>query len=288
MPHPGSAGAPRAAQRFEPPSLKKHRCTLGTMLCYPDKQSGMSLIEVILAIAVAGFVLASAVSLLVSVSSIWSERSEHHFFTDHVDGVTEFLNATFATSGFEIAPANSGLSNDTTIANPDENQKPDNNSAGNLGTSQESGSRVNTTAEPIRWERPPGFANYQEPLLNFSMSDDSPILVGPENTPTLGINAFLHFDPDEGLGLLWHSKIQEDTEDLNDLQRTLISPLVKKVIYIYWDERFETWEEEDSPKEGDNDQYILPRFIKLVFEYEGETKERILTIPVAAKSALIF
>ena len=177
----------------------------------------MSLIEVVLAIAVAGFVLTSAVSLLVSVTSIWSERSERHFFADHVDGVTEFLNATFSATEAEI------------MDNPSENQEPID------------------SGEPIRWERPPGFANYREPLLNFSMSDDSPILVDLENTLTLGINAFLYFDPDEGLSLLWHSMIQEDVENLNDLNRTLISPLVTKITYIYWDERFEAWEEEARP-----------------------------------------
>lgn len=240
----------------------------------------MSLIEVVLAIAVAGFVLTSAVSLLVSVTSIWNERSERHFFTDHVDGVTEFLNATFAASGTEI------------VAKRDQSQEQiDNEDQSDEAAepTQESSSLISSADEPIRWERPPGFAGYQEPLLNFSMSDDSPILVGPENTPTLGINAFLYFDPDEGLSLLWHSMIQEEVEDLNDLNRTRISPLVTKITYIYWDERFESWEEEDSPQEDDgSDQYLLPRFIKLFFEYEDVTKERIITIPVPARSALVF
>lgn len=243
----------------------------------------MSLIEVILAISVAGFVLTAAVSLLVSISSIWSERSERHFFTDHVDGVSEFLNATFAASGVEIA------------ANLDENQEPTDPELeptepdDNSGTSPDSGSLLNSSDEPIRWERLPGSANYQDPLLNFSMTDAPPILVGLENTPTLDINAFLHFEADEGLSFLWHSILQEEVDDINDLRRTLISSLVDEITYIYWDERFEAWEEEDRPKKDEGgDQYILPRFIKLVFEYEGETKERILTIPVPTKSALIF
>jgi len=242
-------------------------------------QSGLSLIEVVLAIAVAGFVLTSAVSLLVSVTSIWSEHSERHFFADHVDGVIEFLDATFAASGFEI------------VNNPSINQRlPDEEPSEDAPeTTQESNSLISSSNEPIRWGWPPGFARYREPLLNFSMSDDSPILVGLKNTPTLGISAFLYFDSDEGLSLLWHSMIQETVEDINDLSRTLISPLVKKVTYIYWDERFETWEEEQQPLEGDGqEQYILPRFVKLRFEYEGVTKERILTIPVPTRSVLIF
>jgi len=37
-----------------------------------------------------------------------------------------------------------------------------------------------------------------------------------------------------------------------------------------------------------NDQFILPRFLKLTFEYENETQERTLTIPVPSKSALLY
>ncbi len=249
--------------------LRRHSIARNEFVrCAPQRTSfaknsigGMTLLEVILAIAVAGFVLTAAVSLLVSVSSIWSERSERNFFADHVDGVAEFLNATLTSSGFEGA-TDSGNGNTTEAASGD---------------------------DPICWARPPGFANYTEPLLNFGMTEAPPILVSPDNAPNLGINAFLYFDADEGLSLLWHSILQEEVEDTNDLQRTLISPLVKKMTYIYWDERFETWEEEDSPQEGEGaDQYILPRFIKLLFEYEGETKERTLTIPVSSKDALIF
>ena len=105
----------------------------------------------------------------------------------------------------------------------------------------------------------------------------------------MGVEAFLYFDKDEGLSLLWFTQLQEDSEDLNDLRRTPISDLITKVEYVYWDERFEKWETETEPKEGEGEeQYILPRFLKLTFEYQGETKERTLTIPVPPQSALIF
>lgn len=249
----------------------------------------MSLIEVILAIAVAGFLLASATSLLVSISSIWSDYSERHFFTDHVDGVTEFLNATFAASGNELIFDSASSGESTENREEDQELTDGEQSDESPQTPKKNDSLITFSGEPIRWERPPGFANYREPLLNFSMTETPPILVGLENTPPLDINAFLYFEADEGLSLLWHSILQEDVEDINDLRRTLISPLVKKITYIYWDERFEAWEEKERPQESDeDDQYNLPRFIKLVFEYEGETQERILTIPVPSKNALIF
>ena len=224
----------------------------------------MSLLEVILAIAVAGFLLAAAVSLLVSISSIWSERSERHFFVDHVDGVTEFLNATFLNAGGEIA-------------------------AGDGSSSTNGGGLVRAADEPVGWARPPGYSDNKEPLLNFQLTEAPPLLVGLENAPLLGIDAFLYFDRTEGLSLLWYSILQEETEHINDLRRTVISSLVTKIQYIYWDESFEKWETTDEPMEGDgDDQYLLPRFLILIFEYEGDTQKRTLMIPVPSKSALIY
>ena len=262
----------------------------------------MSLLEVILAIAVAGFVLAAAVSMLVSISSIWSERSERHYFVDHVDGVTEFLNATFSSAGVEIAlKVNRETSTDSGQTANEEGilQLPSvsisRSGAGSTrsGTGatnvDASGGLIRAADEPMGWARPPGFSDSKEPLLNFKLTKAPPLLVGLENAPLLGIDTFLYFDDSEGLSLLWYSTLQEEAEDINDLRRTIISSLVTKIQYIYWDERFEKWEEEDEPMEADgNDQYLLPRFLKLTFEYQDETQERTLTIPVPSKSALIY
>ena len=244
-----------------------------------SNRCGMSLIEVVLAIAVAGFVLSSAVSLMVSVSSIWSQRSERYFFVDHVDGVTEFLNATLMLADTEIA---SNIDGNDTNENQDQETEPS-------PSGSASGSLMYLAEEPIRWERLPGSADYEEPLLHFSIADTPPLFVDPEDAPSLNIRAFLHFKKSEGLSLLWYSMLQEEVEDINDLRRTLVSPLITEISYIYWDERFERWEEEDRPqKDNETDEFRLPRFIKLTFEYEEVSAERTLTIPVPSQSAFIF
>ena len=262
--------------------------------------SGMSLLEVILAIAVAGFVLAAAVSMLVSISSIWAERAERHFFVDHVDGVTEFINATFSTAGLKIATDGSNSDSqveDGTKGDLENNESPTaspkisvpTNSQSSSNTDSSSSSLIHTDDEPIRWAHPPGFSKSKDPLLHFELPKAPPLLVGLENAPLLGLSVFLYFDQNEGLSLLWYSKLQEETEATSDLRRSLISSLVTAIDYIYWDERFEKWETEDTSKEGDGiDQYLLPRFIKLTFEYEGVTQERTFAIPVPIKSALIY
>jgi len=110
-----------------------------------------------------------------------------------------------------------------------------------------------------------------------------------DDAPIAGVEAYLHFEDSEGLSLLWFTPIQEESEDIRDLRRTPISDLVTRVEYIYWDERWERWETEEQPLEGEgDDQFILPRFLKLTFEYEGVEKEPTITLPVPSLNALIF
>jgi hypothetical protein len=242
---------------------------------------------------------------MVSVTNAWLERQDRHFFEDHVDGVTEFLQASFSIAGTEIALGDEDGSGGSTISETgneieadgsqvtvdisgNNNLESGNSMEGNTESTASSG-LIRVSEDPIDWSQPPGFADYQEPLLHFKLRDTPPLLVQTENAPIIGVEAFLHFEDDEGLSLLWYTPLQEDSEDLDDLRRTPLSDLVIKVEYVYWDERFEKWESETEPKEGEgDDQFILPRFLKLTFEYEAVTKERTLTIPVTSRNALIF
>ena len=268
--------------------------------------AAFTLLEVILAVSIAGALLAGAATLMVSVTNAWLERQDQHFFEDHVDGVTEFLQASFSMAGTEIVlgddeesggstsneSGNSNIETDdsqvTVDTSGNNNLEGDTSMEGNTGSTTSSG-LVRVSEDPIDWSKPPGFANYQNPLLHFKLKDTPPLLVQTESAPIIGVEAFLHFEDDEGLSLLWYTPLQEDSGDLDDLRRTPLSDLVTKVEYVYWDERFEKWESETEPKEGEgDDQFILPRFIKLTFEYESVTKERTLTIPVTSRNAFIF
>lgn len=267
--------------------------------------AAFTLLEVILAVTIAGALLAGAATLMVSVTNAWLERQDRHFFEDHVDGVTEFLQGSFSIAGTEIALGDEDGSGGSTISETgneieadgsqvtvdisgNNNLESGNSMEGNTESTASSG-LIRVSEDPIDWSQPPGFADYQEPLLHFKLRDTPPLLVQTENAPIIGVEAFLHFEDDEGLSLLWYTPLQEDSEDLDDLRRTPLSDLVIKVEYVYWDERFEKWESETEPKEGEgDDQFILPRFLKLTFEYEAVTKERTLTIPVTSRNALIF
>ncbi|MDP4694562.1 MAG: type II secretion system GspH family protein [Opitutales bacterium] len=259
-----------------------------------DKQSAkraFTLLEVILAIAITGFVLAAATSFVVSISRIWVDREERHFFEDHVDGVTEFLNACFSSAGMEVALGDSTTDNSTNTSTEGEVRLEiggDTSSGDNEATS-ENGGLLRSSEEPVGLGRLPGSADYEDPLISFKLIEVPPLLINLDDEPIIGIEAFIHFEDGEGLSLLWYSILQEEVEDINDLRRTEISQLVTDIQYVYWDEKIEQWEVEDKLMEGEGDEeFLLPRFIKLTFEYEGETKERSLTIPVPSTSALLF
>ena len=266
------------------------------------------MLEILLAITITGFVLAAATTMVVSISNIWVNRQDSHFFDDHVDGVAEFVQSCFTNAGVEIAleGAETGTGGNDTSDGSNEgggegDQATDENgiiintdSTGRTTTvtrnddTQTGTGLIRVSEEPVGWASPPSFASFRDPLLNFKLREQPPLLVNVDNAPALGVDVFLYFEPNEGLSLLWYSILQEEAEDENDLRRTLISPYVTSIQYVYWDERFESWEEESEPKEGDNEEFMLPRFIKLLFEYEGVTKERTLAIPVPSQSALLF
>lgn len=290
------------------PRILRHQPRYGVKgpLATPcQRRGGMTLIEIVLAIAVAGFVLASATTFLISVSNIWHERQNRHFFEDHVDGVTEFLKASFTQAGYEIGGETDeenetdSRNNSANNNNNDNDNEPDNNvsidvsngddSSSNTTENNTSGGLSGTSETPIKWEKLPGSAGYEEPLLNFSLTTAPPLLVGLDEVPFTKVQLYLHFDKSEGLSLLWSSNLQEEVEDERDLRRTMVSPIVKQVKYIYWDETFEKWEETEEPEEGEGDEeYLLPRYLKLVFEYEEEEKERVIAIPVPTQSAFLF
>lgn len=270
-------------------------------------RKGFTLLEVILAITIAGALLAGAAALMVSITDAWLNRQDRHFFEDHVDGVTEFVQACFSSAGQEIALEGVNDSTDTgrTTTTTDGGTGVDgvtgvvsvNISRGNRSgtstttdeSSSEGSSLLRSSENPVGWSKPPGFADYKDPLLGFSLKDTPPLVVQTGDAPVIGIQAFLYFEKDEGLSLLWYTPLQEDSEDIDDLRRSPISDLVTKITYLYWDEDFEKWEEEDEPIDGEGDEeFLLPRFIKLIFEYDDVTKERIITIPVPSTSALLF
>lgn len=216
----------------------------------PRRPTAFTLIEVLLAIVISGMVLTAASSFLVSIANIWINRGDNDFFVQHVDGVGVFLNQALALSeGTE-----------------------------ELGEGEDD--------LPVVWARPPGYSEFEPPLLAFRLRESPPLLSTLE-FPLPGVTAYLYFREDRGLYLLWHPHLVE-TEDIDDVYRTPLSPYCKGLEYHYYDEEEELWETTDEPLEDDDRQFILPDYLTLHFTWEDETRSVPVYVPRRDQNVPLF
>jgi prepilin-type N-terminal cleavage/methylation domain-containing protein len=258
------------------------RTSLSHASAKPVQRQAMTLLEVILAITISALILTAAISLVVSISTIWMEREERLFFNEHVDGVTEFLQATINRASQEIGSAGRA-STRTAISSKASSDAP----ADPLSTvDQTESSLIQASSQPLKWERPPGFAQLREPLLRFELTHKPPLLVDCTHPSRNRVIAYFYFKPSEGLSLLWYAPQQITIQALNDLRRTQVSPWLTHIKYIYWDDARHRWETLTHPNKDQQQQ--LPRYLELTFEYQAEVSTRTLTIPSTSQRVIIF
>lgn len=208
---------------------------------------GFSLIEVLLAVAVSAMLLAGVSMWLLSLANIWLNQGSDDHFQQHVEGMSVFLNNTIAMSeGFE-----------------------------------EQGGE---TGQPVQWQKPPGASEFDDPLLSFTLKEAPPLLVASGDALP-GLTCYLSHDKDEGLFILWHSRLQ-DTEEDEEVFRTPVSKYVKRVEYCYYDREDDSWEILEEPKEED-EVFLVPNFLKLACRYadDGEELEKAIAIFIPQRSA---
>lgn len=218
---------------------------------------GFTLIEMIAALAIVGIFMTLMMFHVVGLSNIWLQGSDDDFFDQHVDGVSLFIS-----QAFEQAETN---------LDANLNNNGQNSSGATAGLSSE--------ALPVRWAQPPGWFDMDLPLLHFRQ-EQAPALFVREGAHLPRIRAFLYFEQRQGLAILWYSDMEvEAPERVEDLNLTMLSPFVTRLEYAYYDSEDERWETTERPLTEENDAYILPHFLKLRFEHQGEIRERLVYIP---------
>lgn len=203
-------------------------------------RGGFTLIEVVLAIALTGLVLSAATTFLVIVSGIWLSRNDESFFQQHASGATAFVKGLVARA-----------------------EPPAEGDGG-----------------PVQWNRPPGYGDFEDPLLAFRLSEP-PAILGPEAVGLAGLQLYLYHAREEGLYLIWHSDLIE-TEETRDLRHTLVSPLVTEVAYAYYDAEFDDWEIETQPRTAETvTTFVLPDYLRFTLSYQGQEELFYVPIPTA-------
>ena len=140
---------------------------------------------------------------------------------------------------------------------------------------------------PIVWSRPPGFSEFDDPLLAFQLKE-APAILSYGETPLPAVTCYLYLKEPEGLSLLWYPKLKR-TEGGEDIYNTELSPFVKSAEYCYYDKEDDQWELSGFPKEDADGLLILPDFIKLRFEHEGEDPRKVpVYLPAKGHNVLLF
>lgn len=195
-----------------------------------------TLIEVVIAIALAGILLTASAGVVMNTINLW-EKSENIASIDrHLSGLDRFLSVLIdAQKNTQVAQSASGK-----------------NIVG------------------CTWTQPP---DKDETFPQFSVSENYPLL-HLEEKPLPKITAWLYWDSD-GLWLISQTARQRN-ENENYASYTLLSPLLRSVRILAWEDDSGSWEEIDTV----DSTVLQSRALRLVmrFEENGKSRERVFTL----------
>jgi len=212
-------------------------------------------------------------------------------------------NTTTSRAGTSMAPTvnaeNSAttnlLSSSTGGASSGGNSTSGNSSGGNSSASGADATASTDNAAAaiakttnVAWGWPPTVSVGEDPYLTWVMPSDSPLLIW-ENGPRPPIRCFLEYKDHEGLELIWVPPSTPNDIELNAVRRTLLSPLVVRMTYLYYDATGLKWDYSESPpKDPTTGSFILPDYIQLTFDLNGKLSTMNVAIPPADTSVPLY
>jgi len=200
----------------------------------------MTLLEVLLATALVALLLVSLNTFVFSMGELWGRNSDARLFDQHARAVTQYLQNELRSA--VLPPA--ATVGDTPIA-----------------------------------PREVVSANYgSQDLITFLLPTGGRLLNWTE-APLPEVVCSLEVRPNEGLFLLWHSRLEENF-DVDPPRETLISPLVSALEFDYFDDTFQAWSTEPALKSGDEpDTFETPQRLRLKFAYKQYTYDGLVSLP---------
>ncbi|MEC7907197.1 MAG: hypothetical protein VYC82_08225 [Verrucomicrobiota bacterium] len=204
-------------------------------------RGGFTLLEIMFAVFMGAALLVAATTFVFSLGELWGKGANVWLFQKHVRGVSRFLEQSFQTSGWKLSDGE--------------------------------------VESVVYWANRGGREYENEELLTFEFEKSPGVLVWPED-PLPYVVCSLELDDEEGLYLLWRSRLEEDFGE-EEPRKTLISPFVKGIKYFYIDPEDEDaeWEIEEDPVKETDGTFMLPQRIEIIFEYEGQEEKRQISLP---------
>ncbi len=139
-----------------------------------------------------------------------------------------------------------------------------------------------TTGARFRFGTPSGYEG--GPLLLMFELDEAPGQCVWPHRPLPQVECALQVNADEGLVLLWKSKLEDDYGEARP-RKTQLSPFGRALSFDYYDTERGTWSRTEQPQADGRGGWLVPQRVRVAFAYQGIEREISITLPEAAGGA---
>jgi prepilin-type N-terminal cleavage/methylation domain-containing protein len=200
---------------------------------------GFTLIELLLALALLTMLVTALLTFVFSMGEIWGRGGDQRLFEQHVGAVTRHVEDLLQHASWP---------------------RP--------GT---------TTDEPFAVDEVQTPSGPKTELLGFELLDGDRLLNWPEY-PLPEVRCHLAQEDNRGLILYWQSSLEKDVAE-KPPRATLVSPLVTKLAYAYYDLTGGSWRTEQTLRKNSSGQWVLPDRLVLSFKHGTFESSREVTLP---------
>ncbi len=212
------------------------------------RRRGFTLLEILLSLALVGLLLTAMNTFVFSMGELWGQRADHRLFDQHVRAVCRFLERELRTAS--LPPH----------------------------------ARTNASAVTLEEIRPQN--GMMEKMLTFELPAGSRLFTWPER-PLPEVICSFQVRPNEGLVMLWHSRLERDFETAPP-RETVITPLATALSYEYYDADVSRWTIETAVKNDRDGKPMTPQRLRLKFTYNKMTRESVITLPTPGEALPMF